>query len=299
MALTPLWIAAASAGLIVLLVCALAIRAPQSDAVASAVRIGFFICAVVLFGSLTRAFFDGAASRGADADRRALELRATQLSAVALTPGSPLACLDGVGIGAVSAGCEKAVFATPTSVASASAYVAARFRLLSDMTAFAGRGGDGIDATMTPLRRALEADQFGVLAQVLQNREGCTAADCAALKLFHDASRVRANLKSHAFEHYVEQYREAWLKLPEPPLASVPESRPVGVIEPHSPGGHRAVVNIDFPTASSIPPISIMNPEPARTPMAPHETTGSANPGHRPAAPPGATAADPVWTPGR
>jgi hypothetical protein len=65
------------------------------------------------------------------------------------------------------------------------------------------------------------------------------------------------------------------------------------------PGGHRTMVNIDFPTASSIPPISIMNPEPARAAVTPRETTGSVNPGHKPAAPSGAAAADPIWTPGR
>ena len=65
-------------------------------------------------------------SRDHDADRRALEIRAQALTSHALAPGSPLACLDAVAGDSVDAACEKALFASPATVAAASAYAAAR-----------------------------------------------------------------------------------------------------------------------------------------------------------------------------
>ena len=88
-----------------------------------------------IFGALMIwAFSDGAGVSGAAAERRALELRAQQLNAQILMPGSPLACLESVAGEKVEAACEKALFASPASVASASAYVAAQLTLLANVT---------------------------------------------------------------------------------------------------------------------------------------------------------------------
>ena len=104
-------------------------------------------------------------------DRRALERRLDELSAQALTPGSSLACLDALAGDNVEAACEKALFVSPVSVASASSYVAARLTLLASMTAYAQRGGKDIEYALAPLRHSLEADRFGFVAHVLAARD--------------------------------------------------------------------------------------------------------------------------------
>ena len=108
------------------------------------------------------------------------------------------ACLDAVASVVVENACEKPLFAKPEAVAAAVAYVDARFSLLAPSVAIAER-----DPSYRPvverLRRALEADRFGLVAHVLTTR-GCNGADCAELRLLHDPARVVANMKAHAFE---------------------------------------------------------------------------------------------------
>ena len=168
----------------------------------------------------------------------------------------------------IEAACEKAVFATPASVATAISYVAARFALLADMVAYSRRGGADIDNALLPLRQSLEADPFGFLAHVLVMREGCTGQNCKALDLLRDPSHVRTNLIAQTLDHYVERYREAWAKSPDVPVAEATDAQPTAAARLDAPGQRKVMVNIDFPTASSIPPISIINPEP-KGPVAP------------------------------
>ena len=131
----------------------------------------------------------------------------------------PLACLDASAGESVEAACEKALFVSPASVASASSYVAARLTLLAGMVAYAGRGGSDIEPVLLPLRRSLEADRFGFVAHVLAVRDGCTSKNCKALALLHDPSRVRANLSAGTLDHYLDHYQELWAKAPDGNLA--------------------------------------------------------------------------------
>ena len=48
-----------------------------------------------------------------------LKLRAEELAAHALSPGSSLACLDALAGDSVETACEKALFASPANVAAA------------------------------------------------------------------------------------------------------------------------------------------------------------------------------------
>jgi hypothetical protein len=238
----------------------------------------------LVVGCLAWAFLHAAALRDLSAERRALEDRAQQLTAPALALGSPLACLDGVASDTVQAACEKAVFATPANVAAAIDYVTARFALLSDMADFAERGGRGIDKTLKPLRRALEADPYGFLAYVLLIQDGCSGESCPALALLPHPDHVRTNLIAQTLQHYVEQYRQAWARLPSEAAAQSRDSQHAAMAEADTPGRHK--VDIDFPSAASIPPISIMNPEPKTSPTA--EAARKR---------PSTAQTDPVWTP--
>jgi hypothetical protein len=260
--ISPLWIAALSAALLVLTVCVLVLRRSRKGFFAGIGRFFLVVLTAALSGSLIFAFLDNAAVRDRDAQRTALKLRAGELTAQALVPGSPLACLDALAGDTVQAACERAVFATPANVASAVSYVAAQYALLSDMSAFSKRGGADIGNALVPLRRELEADPFGFLAHVLVRRDGCTSANCQAFALLRDPSHVRTNIIAQTLQHYIDHYREVWARSADVPAAGVADISPTGTTDPSK---RKVSVNIDFPTAASIPPISIMNPEPKTT----------------------------------
>jgi hypothetical protein len=253
--LLRLWIAAGSAALLVVL-SAVAFFQPQRLAVNSALRPAFVIAGAIFGALMTWAFSDGAGAGGAAAERRALELRAQQLNAQVLMPGSPLACLESVAGEKVEAACEKALFASPASVASASAYVAAQLTLLANMRTFAHQDSADLDPILIPLRRSLEADRYGFVAHVLATRDGCSAQKCKSLALFRDTNRVRANLSAGQLGRYLEYYAAAWT------ASDVPVAEAAPAATGSTAGQPKKIVNIDFPTAASIPAVSIMNPEP-------------------------------------
>ena len=274
--LARLWIAAGSAALLVVL-CAVAFLQPQVRLAANpALRIGFVVAGAVFGAVMTWAFLDRAILGGAAAERRALELRGQQLSSQVLIPGSPLACLDALVGESVEAACEKSLFASPATVASASAYVGAQLTLLANMTTFGQRQGIELEPMMVPLRRSLETDRFGFVAYVLAIRDGCTAQNCKTLSLFRDANRVRTNLTTAALERYLEHYAAAW-SAPEVPLAEATQA-PTGSTAAAAGQGSRKIVNIDFPSASSIPAVSIMNPEPTGPVLPGVAAAAAANP---------------------
>jgi hypothetical protein len=251
-----LWVAAGSAALLVF-VCALAFDWTRTRTVA---RVSVVVVGALLGATLAWAFLNGAAVRDQSAERRALEARATALNVQVLAPGSPLACLDGLAGDNVEAACERALFATPASVATATTYVAARLSLLADMTTYTKRGGGNIDGALLPLRRALQSDRFGFVAHMLAMRDGCSSDNCQALALLQDPGKVRANLNGQTLDRYLDHYLTAWGQTPGVPVA---DATPTGAVsgDPAAPP-RKSALNIDFPSADSIPAVSIMNPEP-------------------------------------
>jgi hypothetical protein len=222
------------------------------------------------------------------AARRALDARAGELTLRALAAGSPLACLDGVANTTVEAACEKALFASPETIASAIAYADARIGLLADATAHVARD-PGYAGTLERLRRGLEADRFGFVAQALATH-GCTAEDCPGLRLLRDPTRVVANLRERTFDANVVLHAAAW----RPENATVAASPPPAVLPdaqaaaPSVPTGVPVSSKYDFPSAASIPAVSIMNAEPApkdepaATAAAPTPAAAAAPPPARP-----------------
>jgi len=255
--LVRLWIAAGSAALLVAL-CAVAFVQQARLAANPAMRVGLVVVGAIFGAVMTWALVDRADLAGGAAERRALELRAQELSSQVLIPGSPLACLDALVGESVEAACEKSLFASPAAVAAASAYVGAQLTLLANMTAFGREQGAERQAMTAQLRRALETDRFGFVAYVLAIRDGCTAQNCKTLALFRDPSRVRTNLTTAALERYLEHYAAAWAAGPEVPVAEAAQAPAAAAGQ----GPRKSVVNIDFPSAASIPAVSIMNPEP-------------------------------------
>ena len=237
------------------------------------------ICTLAVIGIIDRL-----ATNERMAEQRDLRLRNSQLSVSALAPGSPLACLDGVAGEQVENACERAVFADAQSTARAVAYVTARLALLADVSAVAPRDDRDLLAVFANARRAIELDRYGIAAHVLAVRDGCTTERCAAFAMFQDTGALKANLKVRAFETYVARYASAWGKSEpgadkEPQASAAPLPPVASAGEPSAP--HPVDRRYDFPSAASIPPVSIMNAEPPP----PKEQTGAASvqPGEKPA----------------
>lgn len=200
--------------------------------------------------------------------RRDVLTRDAELTRSALAAGSPLACLVAGAGDAVEAACEKSLFASPQMVAAAVTYIGARLNLLTAVPS--DMNDDGLIAVLAPTRRAIELDRFGIAAHVLATRDSCTAEKCAAFEFVDNPSALKANLKAQVFDQYVSRYAAAWnapaqpaeqppvvSSIPAPP-AAVPApvgGAPVAAIKPGEPW--------DYPSADSIPAVSIMNAEPA------------------------------------
>ena len=228
-----------------------------------------------------------AAARGALYDREAALVNA------ALAPGSPLACLAGTAGETTGNACERRVFATPESTAAAVAYMGARLQLLKDAAAIAPHGDEALRVRFAATRRAVELDRYGLAAQVLAERDGCTPDKCAAFALLDEASALKANMKAQAFDQYVSRYAAAW-NAPGP--AAAPGSPPPAALsaapalpapagtglEP-GPSHHPLSSKYDFPSAASIPPVSIMNAEP---PLPKAAQAGEPAPAAQPRLPP-------------
>jgi hypothetical protein len=231
-------------------------------------RLLLSVAALAVVGLAATAILDRMAQDDRAAERRALMQRYTELSAQALAPGSTLACLDGAAGEAVENACEKTVFAGPQTTAAAVAYMAARLTLLSDGLAFAREHDPDFAATLSGLLRSIELDRFGLAAHVLAVRDGCTAEQCVAFALLKDADVIKANLKAQVFDQYVSRYAADWNK-PAPVAVKEAPAVPVArVNEQAAPAKGPVSEKYDFPSAASIPPVSIMNAEPKLPPAA-------------------------------
>ena len=197
------------------------------------------------------------------AEQRALDARVFELATRAFMPGSALGCLDPLVAETMEDTCEKTIFASPEATAAAISYVAAQLAVLGSA------GEHAADPGMLALRRALEADRFGIVAHVLAARDGCTSDQCSAFAWLEDPSRIKVHLAERPFEARVKTYSASW-----PPAGS----RAVATSAPASAPGAAARVpnNLYFPSASSIPPVNIMTAEPQAAQRQPQGTPGAA-----------------------
>lgn len=255
----PMWLTLSAAGFFGLLVLVTLVRAEQSVAngaltVITLLAVGIAVAAMIRnYGPP-----DGPSTRS---------LSATYPSLPALS------CLDDLAGDVVLTACEKAVFATPESVAAAVTYVASQIARLTAQ-------GDAATATLTPelqaLRTAIERDRYGLVAQVLEVRNHCTPTRCAAFRSLTDNHQIITNMDDNRYQTLVVRYAPTWnaaAAISSPlvaPVAELPTGRPT---------------NEDFPSAASTPAVSIMTPEPgtgpgnaARRPAPPHSARHTASP---------------------
>jgi hypothetical protein len=273
----PIWLAGAAAAVVVVAVLLAVKRAGGVALIASLFRVGL-IAAIVLGAWLYVQQRDVAAKDpNPGSERRALDDRKTALMAGSIAPGSALSCLDELAGEAVEAACEKAVFASPEAVAAAVKYATAQLALLNDGTAYAQRGDASYAAELAPLRTAVELDRFGIVAQALKEREGCSVDRCDALTRFRDSTRVLANLRERTFEEQVKKYTAIW-NAPRPAEGVVAAAGPPVTLPAAAPGPGTVAPRYDFPSSKSIPPVSIMAPEvtPPREPSPPRDAEPAA-----------------------
>lgn len=231
-------------------------------------RIIFSVTALLLAGFAVFAFISRSGVAERTAERHALLARDAELNRVALAPGSALACLDGVAGETVENSCEEKVFASAQSTAEAVSYIDARLKLLADAGAQPDRRALSLLAST---RRAVALDRFGIAAHVLAIRDGCTAEKCAAFALVDDASALKSNLKAQVYDQYVSRHAASWTApapVEKPPAVAALPAAPAATGPAVTASGQTPVPAVkpgehwDFPSAASIPPVSIMGAEP-------------------------------------
>lgn len=166
-----------------------------------------------------------------------------------------LACLDGLAGESVEAACEKAVFGSADTAAAAVSYTAVQISRLAAVT-----GGRPLNSEQQTLRSTLERDRFGLVAQVLTVRDKCSVSDCSMFRLVSDASNIRNNMTDRLYDTLILRHATSWNAAqsePQPPVAGLFGNVPTG--KPST---------VDFPTASSTPPVNIMTAEPPAPPAA-------------------------------
>src|SRR5580700_7233410 len=177
----PMWLTLAAAGFFAVIAVITLLRAEKSVANGALTVITLLAVGVAL-AATARGF--GAGNSAATEDVRPSSMTSSLPA---------LACVDDLAGEAVLTACEKALFGSPESTAAALSYAA---RQINRLTGF----GDVAAAkkNMTPeleaLRRAVEHDRYGLMAEVLVARDHCTASDCAAFKFLTDWRRIAANI---------------------------------------------------------------------------------------------------------
>ena len=142
------------------------------------------------FGSIALIAFVGSVAwlvvyLGMIEQRRAIEERIAALRTQATASGT-LACLERA-TEALQASCAQSLFASPGAISSAGIYTASRLDAMKAARRYSGPRTPQFDDAVATLERALQEDPFGLAADILVRREGCTAQRCEALSLFSDS----------------------------------------------------------------------------------------------------------------
>jgi hypothetical protein len=252
----PIWLTLAAAAFFGLVVLITLLRAEKSVANGA-----LTVITLLAVGIAVAATIRGYGPRAASGEVR---------SAASAPPSLPaLSCIDDLAGEAVESACEKAVFASPESTAAAVSYTASLITRLAALGNVATA-----KASMTPellaIRRALERDRYGLVAQVLTVRDGCTQIQCPAFRSFTDSRQIAINIAERNYDALVQHYVALWNAPPQPTV-------PVAGLAPGGPSLPTGrPTNAEFPSAASTPPVSIMVPEPG---------TGSLPGGQHPAQP--------------
>src|SRR5882757_7906137 len=243
----PMWLTLAAAGFFGIIVLITLLRAEKSVANGALTVITLLAIGVAVAATI-RGF-------GPDGQAASAETK----SAPAVTATLPqLACIDDLAGDAVLNACEKTLFGSAESVASAVAYAASQISRLTGSGDVAA-ADQTASSELLALRRAVERDRYGLMAYVLMARDHCTPSSCAAFRSLAVNHQIVANMDERAYENLITRYAPSWNAPPQAAgpglVAALPSSVPTG-----------KPTNADFPSAASTPPVSIMTPEPGTVP---------------------------------
>jgi len=193
-----MWVALAAAGFFGLIVPITLLRADRSAAntaltITTLLAVGVAVAATI--GG------NGLPGRGPSAEPRSASSVGSSVPA--------LACMDDLAGDAVLSACEKALFSSPESIAAAVSYAASQLEHLTSYGDVAS-ANKNMTAELAALRRAVERDRYGLVAQVLMENYRCTPMDCPAFRLFSNRRQVMANMEAHAFDGLVGRYATSW-----------------------------------------------------------------------------------------
>jgi hypothetical protein len=259
----PMWLTLAAAGFFAIIVLITLLRADRSVANGALTVITLLAIGVAVAATI-RSF--GPGGGGASGETTSVQTINVSLPA--------LSCVDDLAGEAVLAACEKSLFGSAESAAAAVSYAAS---LITQLTA----SGDAANRSLTPelqaVRRAVERDRYGLMAQALVARDQCTLSECPAFRAIADSHQIVANMDQRIYDGLVLRYSSSW-NAPSWNAPAAAAGGAVAAIPPSMPVGRPT--NAEFPSAASTPPVSIMTPEPgpgAATPAAPRPPAAAAN----------------------
>jgi hypothetical protein len=196
-----------------------------------------------------------------------------------------LSCLDELAGDMVLAACEKVLFGSADSIAAAVSVSAAKLNQLASLGDVA-RANASPTPDLAALRQSIEHDRYGLFAYVLQARDRCMPEACPFYGSLTDHKQIAANMEGHTYEGLVTRYASGWNS---PAAAQAPAPGLAAVINP-SLAGNPALAGLppsvptgkpttaDFPSAASIPPVSIMTDTPAPAAKPPAAANAQAAP---------------------
>ena len=256
----PMWLTLAAAGFFGIILLITLLRAEKSVANGALTVITLLAIGIAVAATM-RTF--GPGDRAGSGETRSLQ----QTSAVVLPA---LLCIDDLAGETVLAACEKALFGSAESVAAGVSYAGSQ---ITRLTAFgdAAVANKNLTYELLTLRRAIERDRYGLMAQVLMARDQCTPAQCAAFRALTDSHQIVVNMAERTYDALISRYAPSWNAPAAAPVAALLSSVPTG-----------KPTNAEFPTAASTPAVNIMTPEPGPSPSrasasAPASTTAPAS----------------------
>jgi hypothetical protein len=240
----PMWLPLAAAGFFGFILLITLLRAQKSVANSTLALITLLSIGVAVAATVRGLGPDGRGTSG--------ETRSPQQASAALPA---LSCIDELAGDAVLAACEKALFGSADSAAAAVSYAASQ---MTRLTAFGDVAAASRNLTyeLLSLRRAIERDRYGVMAQALVMRDQCTLSQCAAFRSLTDPRQIVANMAERTYDGLIKRYAPSW----NAPAAAAPVMAAGSSIPTGKP------TNAEFPTAASTPPVNIMTPEPGSAP---------------------------------
>jgi hypothetical protein len=279
---SPMWLTLAAAGFFALLLLITLLRAERSVANGALTVITLLAVGVAVAATIRGFGLPGSpASSPAQAP-----------PAMAASPA--LSCIDDLAGETVLTACEKVLFGSAESTAAAISYAAAQLTRLTSLGDVATVNRN-LTTEVEALRRSVERDRYGLMAYVLVARDHCTPQACPAFRSLANSRQLMTNMDDRVYEGLVMRYSTGWSAPPMPSIATLP-SGALAALPPPAAGTNVPTgkpTNIDFPSAASTPPVSIMSPEPG-PPGSAAPRAGAPAPPARPAAAPAASTAPPV-----